>query len=320
MDDLDRMYHRLVEVLRAGYPHLLERRFQLGDIAQNLIPYRHNRRELGLDGVDRYETALMRLASGERGYLLADAAVQEAFRRAAASPAPDASLLREHAGALVALAPDPARRAATPPRDAVLMGEPDGLLRVTGETARPVADPVPPARDVAVHYAAPRDPASVGAPDGAMGAPMSAAMAAEASAEPMAPADADTLARTELPLPDAPFIGMTTPPMGTRIPTPEPAPAPSRVPDPAPHSHAPSAMPTAERAGATAGRCRYCGQPLPDGRPVTFCPYCGQNLSVVQCPACSTELEVGWRFCITCGRAMDESAPAGDGGAPPPPR
>ena len=57
-----------------------------------------------------------------------------------------------------------------------------------------------------------------------------------------------------------------------------------------------------------------------EGRHVTFCPYCGQNLSIVQCPACSTELEVGWHFCITCGRAMDgaESAAAG-GGAPPPP-
>lgn len=48
--------------------------------------------------------------------------------------------------------------------------------------------------------------------------------------------------------------------------------------------------------------CRYCGGTLPEGRTLTFCPYCGQNLSVRQCPACSTELELAWRFCVTCGR------------------
>jgi hypothetical protein len=77
--------------------------------------------------------------------------------------------------------------------------------------------------------------------------------------------------------------------------------------------------PPAEPARATApetppgptaigGPCRYCGQALPEGRPVTYCPHCGQNVTVRHCPACSTELEVGWRYCITCGRAMDEGS------------
>ncbi|GJG87827.1 hypothetical protein tb265_30080 [Gemmatimonadetes bacterium T265] len=55
------------------------------------------------------------------------------------------------------------------------------------------------------------------------------------------------------------------------------------------------------------GTCRACARQLPDGRPVTFCPYCGENLTVHRCPACSTELEVGWRFCITCGRPADDA-------------
>jgi predicted amidophosphoribosyltransferase len=42
---------------------------------------------------------------------------------------------------------------------------------------------------------------------------------------------------------------------------------------------------------------------------VTFCPYCGENLTVRRCPACSTELEAGWRFCITCGREVDAATP-----------
>jgi hypothetical protein len=51
--------------------------------------------------------------------------------------------------------------------------------------------------------------------------------------------------------------------------------------------------------------CRFCGGKLPDGRKMTFCPHCGNNLTMRQCPACSTELDVNWRFCVTCGRGSD---------------
>ena len=49
--------------------------------------------------------------------------------------------------------------------------------------------------------------------------------------------------------------------------------------------------------------CKYCGQPLPQGRDVRFCPHCGQDLSVNRCGACSAELEPGWKFCVACGRS-----------------
>lgn len=48
--------------------------------------------------------------------------------------------------------------------------------------------------------------------------------------------------------------------------------------------------------------CKYCGQTLPEGREVLFCPNCGQNLLVRRCAACSAELEPGWKFCVACGR------------------
>ncbi len=51
--------------------------------------------------------------------------------------------------------------------------------------------------------------------------------------------------------------------------------------------------------------CRFCGGKLPEGRKLTFCPHCGVNLTVRQCPACSTELDVQWRFCVTCGRGSE---------------
>ncbi len=49
-------------------------------------------------------------------------------------------------------------------------------------------------------------------------------------------------------------------------------------------------------------RCRSCNEMLPAGRPITFCPHCGQNVTTMNCPACGSELEVGWKFCPTCGR------------------
>jgi predicted amidophosphoribosyltransferase len=50
------------------------------------------------------------------------------------------------------------------------------------------------------------------------------------------------------------------------------------------------------------GPCPYCTQPLPEGRAVVFCPHCGMNCTIAQCPACSSEVEPGWKFCVTCGR------------------
>jgi hypothetical protein len=49
--------------------------------------------------------------------------------------------------------------------------------------------------------------------------------------------------------------------------------------------------------------CPFCKGPLPAGRAVSFCPHCGQDLTIVHCPACGSELERGWKFCVTCGRA-----------------
>ena len=48
--------------------------------------------------------------------------------------------------------------------------------------------------------------------------------------------------------------------------------------------------------------CPYCKGALPGGRQIAFCPHCGQDLTLVHCPACGSELERGWKFCVTCGR------------------
>jgi hypothetical protein len=86
----------------------------------------------------------------------------------------------------------------------------------------------------------------------------------------------------------------------------------------APASAAPRATGTSASAPAAAGRrpsrpitisptgetCPHCKGELPAGRQINFCPHCGQDLTVQHCPACGSELEHGWKFCVTCGRAV----------------
>ncbi len=57
---------------------------------------------------------------------------------------------------------------------------------------------------------------------------------------------------------------------------------------------------------AAGERCRSCDGALPEGRAITFCPHCGQNLTTINCPACGSELELGWSFCPTCGRPANQ--------------
>jgi hypothetical protein len=54
----------------------------------------------------------------------------------------------------------------------------------------------------------------------------------------------------------------------------------------------------------SARQCPYCGGSLPANRKVNFCPHCGQPPSgELKCPACGSEVDVGWAYCIGCGRA-----------------
>jgi hypothetical protein len=64
-----------------------------------------------------------------------------------------------------------------------------------------------------------------------------------------------------------------------------------------------AAKPVAVAAGE---QCTFCNGELPAGRQISFCPHCGQDLTMVHCPACGSELERGWKFCVTCGRSSGD--------------
>ena len=51
-------------------------------------------------------------------------------------------------------------------------------------------------------------------------------------------------------------------------------------------------------------QCEYCGGVLPKDRKAHFCPHCGQpQEGALKCPGCGNELDVGWAYCLSCGRS-----------------
>ncbi|MEO8946089.1 MAG: zinc ribbon domain-containing protein [Gemmatimonadaceae bacterium] len=231
MDDLDRLYRRLVHNIRATRPEYLKIPFTVRELYEQMVPYRHNRRELAIETNDDYETAVARLLSGERDYLTADPELQESLRREIASPTGDPGIFKDHADATVTLTAA-AESALTPvPATAgVGMTTPDTLPRHT--------------------EAAPRTEMTPG-------------QSAMAAFDAMSPgASAPEAANTSVP---------------------------SLL-----ESLSPVEMPTG---------CRFCSGTLPEDRETNFCPHCGENLRTRRCPACGSEMDMSWKFCVTCGRA-----------------
>jgi hypothetical protein len=92
-----------------------------------------------------------------------------------------------------------------------------------------------------------------------------------------------------------------------------PAPAPLGLPElpelpelsePDERPELPELEPTTPEEGVP--HCLFCGGTLPGHRTVTFCPHCGQRQGPATCPACHSEVEPGWRHCVSCGSALQE--------------
>jgi hypothetical protein len=208
MDALDRMFHVLVRTLREKNPALLDAPFTVGELHSQILPYRHFRRELGLESNQEYELILMELLTGARGYLDVDERLRDELGKELVAGTPATSRVRDFA---------------------------DAHLSVNNAAQAKVPE-------------APR----VSTPGRAM------------PATPPAGASASAYAMDRI-------SGAITPVASSAL---------------------------------SDSRCRYCSGELPGGRDVRFCPHCGQNLQVLNCPACGAEVEAGWRFCITCGKSV----------------
>ena len=254
MDQLDRLYRTLVQTIRASFPQYLSQPFEVAELYQTILPYRHHRRTLGFETNQDYEVALLELLSGERGYLLVDERMRDALRREIATPNPDPAVFRQFAGSQVSLAHEPLRQA-------------EAALEMSASTATgemPVDSPI-------------------------------------RSAGP-----GPRLSGASIPSPHATTTEM--PRASGAAPAPRASTGAARVGTPRASAAVEGSIGASGERGVVAAHnedCRFCGGRLPMGRALVFCPHCGQNLTVLHCQACGTELELGWKFCISCGRSAN---------------
>ncbi len=55
--------------------------------------------------------------------------------------------------------------------------------------------------------------------------------------------------------------------------------------------------------GPLENQCEYCGGVFPTNRDIRFCPHCGQpQEGDLKCPACGSAVDVGWAYCLSCGK------------------
>ena len=258
MDALDRTFRHLLQTIQARYPAYLTQPFEVAELYQNILPYRHHRRELGLETNQDYELVLLQLLSGARDYFVVSDDMRERLARELAAPNPDPGVFREYSTSQIALSPAAVRRFQS------------------GATGSEPA--------FAAATAAPSEP-----PTRAASQRVSAASVATSPRSSSSAATAPTLATQPTPRRSgASSSGASA--------APTPAPRGSAAPVPA--------RPPQTVVPQTGEQCRYCNGALPTGRRITFCPHCGQNLTVVNCLACGTELELGWKYCTTCGRPV----------------
>jgi hypothetical protein len=206
MDDLDRLFQRLVHNIRNGHIEYLSVPFTVQELYDTLVPYRHYRRDLGIETNQDYEAAVMRLLSGEKSYLRGDQAMQERLKKEMASQHPDLGAFRDYGDTRISLAPAAVEKlgVSIPAQNAG--GYSSGRAAGQGENGSPSTS----------------ETTSFSIP---------------------------SLATMELP-----------------------------------------------------GGCRFCGGTLPEGRTVTYCPHCGQNLAAKHCEGCGAELDLAWKYCVNCGK------------------
>jgi hypothetical protein len=115
MDDLDRLFGTLVDVLAKKNPSRIQTSFQVSELYQSIIPYRSYRNQLQFDTNQDYEMAVLRLLAGERGYATIEPSeVQQQLAEEVQAINPNPGIFRDFAAARVRLDPDAIRSAKSP--------------------------------------------------------------------------------------------------------------------------------------------------------------------------------------------------------------
>ncbi len=146
--ELEELFTMLARSLYETDPALVAHPLEVDSLAARWLPYAQVRRTLGVPTNEDYELLLMRLLSGEEGFVFADEALQDDLRRETGSLNPDLTALRTYGAARVTLAREAVRRVLDlaeqdlpPPPPAA------GPSRPSMPVAAPVPDPsAPPPR------------------------------------------------------------------------------------------------------------------------------------------------------------------------------
>lgn len=289
-----RLYRCLVEELdRRGIPE--GRPVKVSELYQALVPYRAVRSALGVELNADYEHALLRLLAGERSLLrLEPAQARDELRREVDAPYPFVGLFRKFSASNVWVNRPERPMTGRPEEPAAPARAPDPLPEPTrsvqsikGPELDP--DPAPAAEPVAEPEPAPAvEPATPTGPERGAGPGDKPAQRLAAEAENPAPADVDTAAQAEAATDAVPLSSRR---LGSL--------APARM--PVQLHREPERAESASEAAVRGGPCTFCGDTMPGGRRIRFCPYCGADQRMRPCPRCDAVLERDWRFCISCG-------------------
>jgi predicted RNA-binding Zn-ribbon protein involved in translation (DUF1610 family) len=113
--DLERFFRRLVGNLASTDPARLHRPIPLDDVRQTIVPYRVNRRALGLESSEDYELVLLRLCAGEGGFVRTEPEdVRARFAEELRGSNPDLEVLGAAENVLLTLRSEPLARALGP--------------------------------------------------------------------------------------------------------------------------------------------------------------------------------------------------------------
>jgi len=106
LTDLERFFVQLVRNVAAEDSIRLQKPLLLGDIRNSILPYRANRRALGLESSEDYEWVLLRLCAGEGGFARTGPDdVADDFLNEVGTPNPDLTVVQRHENAVVHLDP-----------------------------------------------------------------------------------------------------------------------------------------------------------------------------------------------------------------------
>ncbi len=263
-DVLERFFEVLLQQITATRPEYLTAPFTVAEIYQNLVPYRSHRNVIGVEMNGDYEDALLRMLSGQGGYLVLDSEVARREMQAElASPNPNTALFHDFAAVDVRLHPSrvpvgadtrnkvQAEASEADTNEVVVAGtraeEPEAEVEAVEPSTEPVAadpggaEPVGPSRPEPVRSSE----------DGVVGHIETASAPPLASVKAVAPDGPDS-------------------------------------------AHA-------ESGDVVMTVCHWCREDLPVRDSIHFCPFCGSDLRPSPCRECGEAMEARWQFCVSCG-------------------